>query len=200
MRGTQTGTAQSGFWLCWRMTSLKANTENKINIQTFASFSLWKHRVVEAEWYYLYRCQPAGGIPTLVRSIWIQIHSPRRENKSSKQTSLQGRTVSVPQEVHLSEPLQDHQQAHWFPIEVWKWITNTRRWPIHFCGVIVPCLPQQQSKHLKRSLSLCRSCFTVCSLSGGPRLKELKRQTWAKAETGETTSWPGFMLTWYMIT
>lgn len=120
-------------------------------------------------------------------------------NKSSKQTNLQGQTVSVPQEIHLSGPLQDHQQAHWFPVEVWKWITNTRRWSIHFCGVIVPCLLQQQNKHppplpwrgpfLSAGFILLFVLYLECRSSRSLRDKPERRQRPGKQPADLVSCW-----------
>lgn len=107
--------------------------------------------------------------------------------ESSKQTNPQGRTASVSRETYLSGPLQDHQHAHWFPIEVWKWITNSRWWPIHFCGVMVPLIPhaakqtnKQKTQQFYFSLQVLFYCFFFVLT-----LKELKKQTWTKGSQGQ---------------
>lgn len=89
--GTQTGTTQSVFSLRWQTTtSLKANRE-MTNIQMLGSFLLSKHRMVEAEWCYLQRCQPAVDILASVRSIWLQVHSVRhKSNLQNKQILKEG--------------------------------------------------------------------------------------------------------------
>lgn len=169
------------------ITSLKANTEKwQQTFKFLAVFLLWKHRTAEAKWC---RLQLAVGIVSSVRSIWLQVHGLRqifKTNKSSRKDSV------LLWGDYLIGPLQDHQQAHWFPIEVWKWITNTQPRSIRVCGVMVPLI-QHASKQTNKETNNKLQQFLFLSPDFSVffffRLKELKKQIWTLESQRQRGRW-----------
>lgn len=143
--------------------------------------------MVEAEWCYLQRCQPAVDIMASVRSIWLQVHSVRhKSNLQNKQILKEGQRPS-PGRLIYRAPCKIINMLIDFQLKFENGLQTAGGGRSIFAVWWFHSYHMQQNKQTNKkpnsSISLSRFYFTVFFFV--LTLKELKKQTWTKGSQGQ---------------